>query len=179
MRALLLVLSTLLSTAHGDTGTFEVVETSTSELSAHYLVELRYADDGEAVESADVVLSATGPDGGAVGPVPMAALGDGRYEATVTFPSAGVWGVRISSDAPTAVVEQTSTVGIATTTASPTTTTSSTSTTEREATTTTESDDDESAGGGVRPGSVIAVGIAAVAIAFVLRRQRDRQRGEL
>lgn len=170
MRALLLVLSALLSTAHGDTGTFEVVEASASELSAHYVVELRYANDGDPVGSANVSLSATGPDGGTVGPVPMTPLGDGRYEATVTFPAAGVWGVRISSDEPAAVVEQTSTVGVATTTARPTTTT-----TERSTTTTTESDDD-AAGGGIRPGSIIAVGVAAVAIAFVLRRQRDRQR---
>jgi hypothetical protein len=178
MSALLLVLAALLPLAHGETGSFQVIEASpASDLSVRYVVELTYTNDRDPVPDAEVVLTATGPDGGTVGPVPMTGGADGRYEATVTFPGAGVWGVRIASETPVAVVEQTSTVGVASTTASPTTTT-----TEAERSSTTAgsaTEDDDEGGGGVRPGTVIAVGIAAVAIAFVLRRQRDRQRAGL
>lgn len=160
------------SAAHGDAAAFTVIEAAPAALSVHYVVELRYADDGHPVSEADVVLTGTGPDGGAVGPVALTGGAGGRYEATVAFPGRGVWGVRIASEAPAAVVEQTSTVGVATTVAEPTTTV------EQESSTTTTAEPGEG-GGGVRPGTVIAVGIAAVAIAFVLRRQRERQRAGL
>ena len=166
------------ASAHADTGTIEVVEAGpTGDLARRYVVVLRYENDGDPVEGTTVTLTASGPDGGAVSTA-MTGRGDGRYEADVAFPGPGVWGVRIASEEPTAVAERTETVGAPTTTAATTTTTStSTSTLASSSDGDGETDgESESGGGSVRPATVITLGIAALAIAFVLRRQRDRQR---
>lgn len=155
--------------AHGDTGLLEVVEaTPGDDLSVRYVVLLRYANDGDPVDGATLTVTASGPDGGAVS-APMAGIGDGRYEATVAFPSPGVWGVRIATGEPAAVVERTETVGAPTTTVP--TTTSSTSTTVAAPAGTS---DDDGGGGPMKPASIVALAVAALAIVFVLRRQRRR-----
>lgn len=159
--------------AHGETGFFALVEAEpigTSDV--HYVVTLRYEGDRDVVTDASVTLTASGPDGVGLGPMPMNGGPEGRYEATVTFPGPGVWGVRIESVEPAAVLEQTQTVGAPTTTVTSTTVAPSTTSTP----TVPASSEGDDEGGGVRPASVVAVGVAALAIAFVLRRQRDRQR---
>ena len=57
-------------------------------------------------------------DGLRVGPVPLAAVpgSKGTYEATVQFPSSGVWQTRFSALDPTAFLERTETVTEPTTT---------------------------------------------------------------
>jgi hypothetical protein len=159
---------------HGDTGFFELSEAAADGSSVEYAVVLRYQNDSEPVEGATVTLVASGPDGVTIGPMPLTDAGGGRYEATVDYPGPGVWGVRIESTAPAAVLERPETVGAPTTTASTTTTTTAaTPTTETAAS---SEEDDGGGGGGVRPATVVAVGVATVAVAFVLRRQRDVQK---
>jgi YtkA-like len=110
--ALLVVLVPVAAEAHGEEGSFEVTTAAPAgDLTVTYDVLLTYDDDGDAAVGATVALTGEGPGGATVGPVALAPTGEsGHYAATVTFPAAGQWQLRISGTSPEALLEQPQTV---------------------------------------------------------------------
>jgi YtkA-like protein len=124
--ALVVVLVPGAAQAHGEEGSFEVTSAAPAgDLTVAYDVLLTYDDDGDAAAGATVALTGEGPGGATVGPVALAPTGEsGHYAATVTFPAAGQWQLRISGTSPEALLEHPQTVepvAAPTTTAPPTT----------------------------------------------------------
>jgi hypothetical protein len=112
--------------AHEGPGTF-AVETAelASDSEVRYVVRLTYIGDGDPASDSTVTATAIAPDGTAQTPVPMAAVDqDGRYGATVSFPSAGEWTVRFTSILPPATLDRPQVIEQTTTTADRETTTS-------------------------------------------------------
>ena len=123
--AFLVALVPLTAQAHGEEGSFEVASaTPAGDLTVAYDLLLTYDDDGDAAVGATVTLRGEGPGGATVGPVALAPTGEsGHYAATVTFPTAGDWQLRITGTSPEALLEQPQTVApvAVPTTAAPTT----------------------------------------------------------
>ena len=92
--------------AHGEEGSFEVTSAAPAgDLTVSYDLLLTYDDDGDAAVGATVTLTGEGPGGATVGPVALAPTGEsGHYGATVTFPTAGAWQLRISGTSPEALL---------------------------------------------------------------------------
>jgi hypothetical protein len=92
--------------AHGEEGSFEVTSAaSAGDLTVSYDLLLTYDDDGDAAVGATVTLTGEGPGGATVGPVAFAPTAEsGHYAATVTFPTAGAWRLRISGTSPEALL---------------------------------------------------------------------------
>ncbi len=115
------VASGMVAAAHGDDGKMQVEATPTGSLQAFVRVTVIFENDSEVAIGAGVNVDATGPDGAIVALTPLVEVGDGRYEATLTFPWPGAWTVRATATDPAATGEVSVTV---TETAAATTTTS-------------------------------------------------------
>jgi len=91
--------------AHGDEGVLSVVSATPSGTSSTVRVKLTYESDGHPVDGATVTVVGSDDAGAKVDPVPMTAAGTaGEYVATVAFPSAGTWNLRVTSVSPSATV---------------------------------------------------------------------------
>ena len=113
--------------AHGDDGTMGIeVLPGSAPLTARVRVLVEYANDGDVATGATVVAAATGPDGAAVGPVPLAEQGQGNYGATMSLTAPGTWAVTVTATNPAATAQ--ATVTASATGAPPPTTAGSSST---------------------------------------------------
>lgn len=94
-----------LAGAHGDDGVLTVISATPSGSSSAVRVKLAYGTDGHPVDGATVTVVADDGAGTKVDPVAMTAAGSpGEYTATVAFPSAGTWNVRVTSVSPSATI---------------------------------------------------------------------------
>lgn len=120
--------------AHGDDGRLEAVSVVPSGDTAVVTVRLTYENDSEPVNAATVTVAGEDGAGARLDPVAMTrTAAPGEYAATVTFPSAGTWNLRVTSVNPTATLPLTQEIsadsGITTTPASTIGTTGETPTT--------------------------------------------------
>ena len=91
--------------AHGDEGVLSVVSATPSGTSSTVRVKLTYDSDGHPVDGATVTVVADDGAGAKIDPVPMTAAGSaGEYSASVAFPSAGSWNLRVTSVSPSATI---------------------------------------------------------------------------
>lgn len=91
--------------AHGDEGVLSVVSATPSGTSSTVRVKLTYESDGHPVDGATVTVVADDGAGAKIDPVPMTAAGSaGEYTASVVFPSAGSWNLRVTSVSPSATI---------------------------------------------------------------------------
>lgn len=91
--------------AHGDDGILTVVSATPSGTSSTITVRLTFEGDGHPVDGATVTVVADDGAGGTIDPVPMTAAGSpGEYRATLEFPTAGSWNVRVTAVSPSATV---------------------------------------------------------------------------
>lgn len=173
--------------AHDGDAVFAVEATEPqADGSVHYVVRVTWADDGHAAADATVNAIPIDGAGAAQTPVPMTAVDqDGRYEATVTFPSAGAWTIRFAAINPEGTFEQaqevaepatTTTAADTTTTAAGNETTTSAATEDTETASATQSsdDDDGSSSAGPLIGVLIALGVLAVVGYLVWRSRQGR-----
>lgn len=175
-----------LAAAHGDDGRLEAVSVIPSGDTAVVTVRLTYENDSEPVNAATVTVAGEDGAGARLDPVAMTRTASpGEYAATVTFPSAGTWNLRVTSVNPTATLPLTQEIsadsGVTTTpessvgTAGDTPTTATTGTVvspqpSDAATTPRPSDSASSAVPWIVAAVVVAVLIGAAAV--VLRRRR-------
>jgi hypothetical protein len=110
--ALLVALVPVAAQAHGEEGSFEVTSAAPAgDLTVAYDLLLTYDDDGDAAVGATVTLTGEGPGGATVGPVALAPTGEsGHYGATLAFPTAGDWQLRITGTSPEALLVHPQTV---------------------------------------------------------------------
>ncbi len=180
--------------AHGDEGVLTLLSATTSGSSSTIAVKLTYEGDGHPVDGATVTVVADDGAGQSVDPVPMTAgTSSGEYTATVQLPSPGTWNLRVTSVSPSATITTTQEVAVGsdvtvgtepemTTGTAPSTTasTADTSTTQdpaldaeiAEAPTGTTGDDEGSSTLPWLGGSVVLLGVIAVAIFAVVRGRR-------
>ena len=91
--------------AHGDDGVLTVVSATPSGTSSTVTVQLAYEGDGHPVDGATVTVVADDGAGNALDPVPMGpGSAAGQYTATVQFPSAGTWNLRVTAVSPSATL---------------------------------------------------------------------------
>jgi hypothetical protein len=91
--------------AHGDDGVLQVVSVAPSGTSTTVTVRLTYQGDGHPVDGATVTIVGDDGAGAAIDPVQMTAGSEpGQYTATIEFPSAGVWNLRVTSVSPAATL---------------------------------------------------------------------------
>ena len=106
--AVAVVLGALLAPAagaHGDDGVLTVVSATPSGTSSTVTVQLAYEGDGHPVDGATVAVVADDGAGNALDPVPMGpGSAPGQYTATVQFPSAGTWNLRVTAVSPSATL---------------------------------------------------------------------------
>ncbi|MFO7591031.1 MAG: hypothetical protein R6X23_09040, partial [Acidimicrobiia bacterium] len=93
------------ATAHGDEGKMQLEATASGPLQAFVRATVIYENDSEVALGATVTVEASGPDGQSLPPTPLVEAGDGRYEATLTFPVAGAWTLRATAADPAATGE--------------------------------------------------------------------------
>lgn len=171
------------ASAHEGGGTITVESSDpTGSAAVRYVVRLIWNNDGHPAAAADTTLTAVpvGTDGTAQTPVTLEPVDDdGRFAATVEFPSPGAWTVRFTAITPEANLEVPQQIDppppSTTSTAAPTTTSSEVATpaaTEAEA-----PSDDEDADGTSNAGTVVFVAVLLVlAGAALLLGRRLRQR---
>ena len=82
--------------AHGDAGVLEVEAVHPTTTGAHFIVQLTYENDGEAVSGAEVTATAVSPSGEELAPVTLSPAADGSYQGPVDMPDPGQWTVRIA-----------------------------------------------------------------------------------
>lgn len=173
--------------AHGDEGVLAVVSATPSGTSSTITVKLTYEGDGHAVDGATVTVVADNGSGTALDPLPMnAGSAEGEYTATVEFPSAGTWNVRVTSVSPAATLtltqDITSEPGVTAGTAPEESTTTADPALDEEVTdspttvadgddisATSESDDSDSSPLPWILGGIAVVVIVAVSAVFVMR----------
>lgn len=166
--------------ASADEGPGALTLEGTDEVSASevaYVVRLTYKGDGHPARDATLTATAIDADGASQTPLAMTVVDqDGRYEATIAFPSPGEWTVRFTAVLPPATLDQVQTIEAPTTTVTELPVTEAPTTTEPPAT---EPKDDERASdadddGGlpwlVPIGALVVVGTAGAW--FVARRIR-------
>jgi hypothetical protein len=91
--------------AHGDDGVLSVVSATPSGTSSTVTVELTYEGAGHPVDGATVTVVADDGAGRTIDPVPMGpGSAPGQYTATVEYPSAGTWNLRVTAVSPAATV---------------------------------------------------------------------------
>lgn len=100
------------SGAHSGKGSIKIVSREpVGSLTIHYVVAISFVPDGH--PASEAVATVVGKSTGlSIDPVPLAPVAGktGTYEATVIYPAAGVWDIRITSLDPTAVLAQTETL---------------------------------------------------------------------
>jgi hypothetical protein len=158
------------ATAHGDEGKMQLEATASGPLQAFVRATVIYENDSEVALGATVTVEASGPDGQSLPPTPLVEAGDGRYEATLTFPVAGAWTLRATAADPAATGEVAFT---ATETAVPVTTTTVPEVDVGEPRrATAPADDDEGSSLVVPIIVVVAIGLGAAIGAWVFQRRR-------
>jgi hypothetical protein len=96
--------------AHDGTAVITSESQTIKGTSVDYVVRAVWDNDGHAADATATVV-AESPSGDRVGPVPMEPTDDdGRYTATVDFPSAGDWNVRFTVVTPPGTLEITQTI---------------------------------------------------------------------
>lgn len=164
--------------AHEGGGTITVESSEPVDGAAvRYVARVIWNNDGHPAAAADTTMTAApiGPDGTAVAPVTLEPVDDdGRFAATVEFPSPGAWTVRFTVITPAATLElpqQIDPPATTTTSAAPSTTTS-----ERGSTTTTEVPVDEDSEAS-KAGTFVFLSVLVVLAgsAFVIARQVRRR----
>ncbi|UDY35418.1 FixH family protein [Dermatobacter hominis] len=91
--------------AHGDEGVLSVVSATPSGTSSTVTVQLVYEGDGHPVDGATVTVVADDGAGATIDPVPMGpGSAPGQYTATVVYPSAGTWNLRVTAVSPAATL---------------------------------------------------------------------------
>ena len=155
-----------------------------NDRSVPYVVRLTWENDGHAAIDATVTATAVAADGTPQTPVPMEAIDeDGRYSATLTYPSSGRWTVRFTSVTPTATAEVAEEVAPATTTTPTTIDSDSTTTSIGAVTATTEqaAPGDPDDGRGIGAGGVLAavfLGLVVIGCAVGFARSSRRLRAD-
>jgi hypothetical protein len=97
--------------AHDGAAVITVESQAVEGTSVDYVVRAVWDNDGHAAADATATVVAESPTGERVGPVPMEPTDDdGRYTATLQFPSAGDWNVRFTVVTPPGTLEITQTV---------------------------------------------------------------------
>jgi len=97
--------------AHDGTAVITAESQTIQGTSVEYVVRAVWDNDGHAAADATATVVAESPSGDRVGPVPMEATDDdGRYTATVDFPSPGDWIVRFTVVTPPGTLEITQTI---------------------------------------------------------------------
>lgn len=158
------------ATAHGDEGKMQLEATASGSLQAFVRATVIFENDSEVALGATVTVEASGPDGQTVPATPLVEAGDGRYEATLTFPVAGAWTLRATATDPAATGEVAFT---ATETAAPVTTTTVPEVDVAEPRrATAPADDDEGSSLVVPIVVVVVIGLGAAIGAWVLQRRR-------
>lgn len=158
------------ATAHGDEGKMQLEATVAGPLEAFVRATVIYANDSEVALGATVTVEASGPDGQTVAATPLVEAGDGRYEATLTFPVGGAWTLRAAATDPAATGEVAFT---ASETAAPVTTTTVPEIELAEPRRATAPDDDDGGSSLVVPiVVVVGIGLAGAIGAWVLQRRR-------
>ena len=146
---------------------------ASGSLQAFVRATVIFENDTEVAVDATVFVDATGPDGATVPATPLVEAGDGRYEATLTFPVAGAWTLRATATDPAATAEV---AFAATETAAPATTTTAPDVEVAEPRRATAPDDDDDGSSLAVPiiaiAAIAAIGIGAAAGAWVLQHRR-------
>lgn len=101
--------------AHGGDGVLEVEAAHPTSTGVHFIVQLTYQNDGDAVPEAAVTATPTSPSGEELAPVTLTPVGDGSYQGAVDLPDTGRWTVRFASDEPPATLEETAEMAATTT----------------------------------------------------------------
>lgn len=97
--------------AHEGTAVITVESQTVEGTSVDYVVRAVWDNDGHAAADATATVVADSPTGERLGPVPMEPTDDdGRYTATLDFPSPGDWNVRFTVVTPPGTLEITQTV---------------------------------------------------------------------
>lgn len=97
--------------AHDGTAVITAESQTIQGTSVEYVVRAVWDNDGHAAADATATVVAESPSGDRVGPVPMEPTDDdGRYAATVDFPSPGDWNVRFTVVTPPGTLEITQTI---------------------------------------------------------------------
>jgi hypothetical protein len=97
--------------AHDGTAVITAESQTIKGTSVDYVVRAVWDNDGHAAADATATVVAESPSGDRVGPVPMEPTDDdGRYTATVDFPSPGDWNVRFTVVTPPGTLEITQTI---------------------------------------------------------------------
>jgi hypothetical protein len=97
--------------AHDGTAVISAESQTIDGMSVDYVVRAVWDNDGHAAADATATVVAESPSGDRVGPVPMEPTDDdGRYAATVAFPSPGDWNVRFTVVTPPGTLEITQTI---------------------------------------------------------------------
>lgn len=168
--------------AHEGGGTLTVESSDTTDAtSVRYVVRLIWNNDSHPAAAADTTMTAVpvGEDGTALTPVGLEPVDDdGRFAATIEFPTPGAWTVRFTAITPEATLEVPQQIDPPSTT----TTTEAPSTTSTEAATPTtdppaENDEDED-GEASKAGTFVFVAVLLIlagAAFLVGRRVRQRR----
>ena len=107
--------------AHDGSATITAESTAPGgERSVEYVIRAVWNNDGHAAVDATATAIAESSTGERLGPVPMQAVDDdGRYTATLDFPSAGQWTVRFTVVTPPGTLELAQTIPAAPPTSTP------------------------------------------------------------
>lgn len=116
---LLLVVAARPVAAHEGDGMLAVETQEATAAGARFVVRLAWANDGHPAVDATVTATPIARGGQPGTPVPLAEVGEGRYEAEVPLPAPGTWTVRLTAVTPSATLEVTYEVPATTTTAAP------------------------------------------------------------
>ncbi len=156
--------------AHGDEGKMQLEATPSGSLQAFVRATVIFENDNEPALGAAVAVDAVGPDGQTVAATSLVEAGDGRYEATLTFPVAGAWTVRATATDPTATGEVTVTATEAV--AAVTTTTAPAIELDEPRGVTTSDEDDDGSSLAVPIIAIVVLGIGGAAGAWLLQHRR-------
>lgn len=151
------------------------------DLAVGYVVRVTWADDGHPALGSTVTATPIAPDGTPQTPVTLEpADEDGRYAATVTYPTPGDWTVRFTSVTPTGSIEVSEAVRsqTTTTTAPVTTTTAAPDGNDDPGSddATNEDSNPDDQGGSTIGGTLALGGLAAAVVAAVVGFTRSARR---
>jgi len=156
--------------AHGDEGRMQLEVTPSGPVAAFVRATVIFENDSEPALGAAVTVEATGPEGQTLPATPLTEAGDGRYEATLTFPVAGTWTVRAVATDPAATGEVTAAITEA---VAATTTTTVPEVEIAESRRARASDEDDGSSLVVPIVAVAVIGLGGALAAWLLQRRRS------